>query len=276
MFAPIETSRTQGAPIWLYRFHFGGREFCYTSFEREIVHSGSTYAVKAIKHDSPKASGNLDKSSLRVTAQRDMDIRDLFLIWPPSTVVNLTIRVGHDGDPDEQFLVCWSGRVLSFERNGSESIMQCQPISTSMRQPGLRFPYSIMCPHYLYGPECGASRAAATVYSTVVSMSGFNVTLPAGWNAAFPVGKFAQGDARWTNLDGEPEIRTIMSVSVNTLRLSGALIGMIAGTSIAVALGCNHKTGGEGDCTTLHNNGMNYGGCKWIPLKNPVSSNNFR
>jgi hypothetical protein len=41
-----------------------------------------------------------------------------------------------------------------------------------------------------------------------------------------------------------------------------------------VVLGCNHQAYAEegGDCQPLHDNIVNYGGDRWIPLKNPIGN----
>jgi hypothetical protein len=138
-----------------------------------------------------------------------------------------------------------------------------------------------MCPHYLYGDDCKASRPAATVAGVVASMSGYDVTLTGGWNA-HDITKYRQGEFRWVLPSGETEIRQVLRVTApNTLTLSGTLTGLTVGAAVSVALGCNHLTSpvgdGIGDCTNLHvqqdgvtPNGPNYGGCKWIPKKNPI------
>jgi hypothetical protein len=46
--------------------------------------------------------------------------------------------------------------------------------------------------------------------------------------------------------------------------------------SVSVVLGCNHIAYAEdgGDCQPLHDNIVNYGGDRWIPLKNPIGDYN--
>jgi hypothetical protein len=105
-------------------------------------------------------------------------------------------------------------------------------------------------------------------------MTATTVTLPSGWNGSWTASKFAQGMIEWTTDNGTKEIRRILRISGNTLTVSGLLRGLEPGQALSVILGCNHQTS---DCSGLHNNIHNFGGCPTIPTKNPLSPgvNNF-
>jgi hypothetical protein len=67
-------------------------------------------------------------------------------------------------------------------------------------------------------------------------------------------------------------MRTIIKViDAHTVRVSYVPYGVVEGTAVRVAPGCDHTLGG--DCQHLFANAPNFGGCPWIPFKNPV--NNF-
>lgn len=289
-FENYEITRARGAPADLYLFRYGEQDpsyLAYTDALRPVVFHDPvydqdvTFEPVAISRDSIKSSGSLDKAVMKITAPMDLSIGSFFRIYPPSRVVTLTIFQGHLDDPDSDYLVQWAGRLTSFEREGSNAVMGAEPVSTSLRRAGLRRHYQIMCPHYLYGDDCRASRTAATVPGVVASMSGHTVTLVGGWNPN-PLVKYRQGEFRWTLDSGEVEIRQIIRVTApNTLTLSGALVGLSNGDAVEVSLGCNHTTSklgeGDGDCVNLHfqadevtPNGPNFGGCKFIPKKNPI------
>lgn len=286
-FENFEEGRFSGEPIDLFFFRYGEGTtdyYAYTNAVRAIVFDDGlglgpiSYEPLPINRDSVKSSGTLDKSAFKVTAPRDIPLADLFRVYPPSYVVTLVIRQGHISDPDQDYKVAWTGRILGYERVGSEVVLTCEMASTSMRRTGLRRHYQFSCPHLLYGEDCGADQVAATVAAEVASVSGLTVTFVDGW-AAKPLIKYRQGIVRWTNLEGRTEIRQVLGVTEpNTLRLNGLLRDLTAGVIAQVSLGCNHQTSpigvGDGDCTNLHNNGPNFGGCKWIPTKNPVGSSN--
>lgn len=287
-FTLLETSRRRGKPTNLYLFIFGGEEgdsptplyFGYTDAEQEVTHNGFVYEPVPVLRERIVSSGTLDKSALPVRLPRDIEFAERFRVYPPPQVVTLIIRQGHLSDlPTPQFLVCWTGRVLSVGREGDECIIVGEPISSSMRRPGLRRHFQIGCPHVLYSQGegmCNANEAAATVTATVASTSGTSVTLTAGWEGAFTPSKFTEGMFKWLNDDDQTEIRKILSVSGNTLALGGLLRDLAPAMSVSVVLGCNHRKDetDSGDCLPLHNNIHNYGGCDWIPLKNPIGFGN--
>lgn len=283
-FEPIEISRRQGQPVTLFRFVYGGEEgdspeplsFAYTDAEQEITYDGVVYEPKPVLRDSISASGTLDKSTLSIRMPRDIEVMEEFRVWPPTQPMVLIIRQGHASDPDSppEFLVCWAGRVLSVGREYDECVVTGEPVSSSLRRPGLRRHYQIGCPHALYFQGigmCNASEAAATVSATVASVSGTSVVLNSGWNGAFVAAKFIEGMVKWSNAEGQIEARKILSVSGNTLMLGGLLRDLEASDTVSVILGCNHQMD---DCQNLHNNIHNFGGCPWIPVKNPIGFRN--
>lgn len=276
-FSTFENSRASGAPINLYRFVYGtGLSINVTDADVATTIDAVTYEPAPITAGAINAKGNLDKAQLKIeidaVSTYGQSLGDLFLVFPPSQEVSLTIRNGHVGDTD--FPVKWAGRVLSCAWEGSKAELSCEPVSTSLRRPGLRRRYSLGCVYALYDVEtCKASEAAATVSTTVSSISGTVVTVPSGWNGAVAAAKFNGGIARWTTGDGRAEIRRILAATTTTVRLSGLLTTLNASDAIDFALGCNRQ---ESDCTTLHSNIENFGGQPWLPLKNPFGFyNNF-
>lgn len=272
-FSAIETSRQKGEPVTLYLFAYSetGR-FAYTDAEQPIDYDGITYEPIPIMRDGIASSGTLDKSALAIRMPRDVELSELFRVYPPSQVVTLVIRQGHLSDkPEPEFLVVWSGRVLSAGREGDECVVSGEPVSSSLRRAGLRRHYQLGCPHVLYGPQCRADRAASSVTATVASIAGTAITLSAGWNGAFSAVKFTQGLVEWQNASGGTERRKILSVSGNTLLLGGLPRDLEAGETVTALLGCNHQMS---DCADLFNNIHNFGGCPWIPTVNPIGFRN--
>lgn len=258
-----EESRSLGEPQALYRFTVGANTYAYTDWEDIITFQSDDYQPIPIDRTSVNTSGTLDKSTLTVRVPHNTAIAELFRVFPPSEVVGLTIFQGHADDESGEYLAIWVGRVLSCKREGSEAALACEPVSTSMKRPGLRVRDQYQCPHALYGPSCRADRDENTVAATVASVAGAVVTLEAGWNGSFAASRFTNGIIQWGT-----DQRQILSVAgtVNQLRVGGVLTGLEAGTTVSLSLGCNHETT---DCNKFDNI-QNYGGCKWIPLKNPI------
>ncbi|MEG3175855.1 phage BR0599 family protein [Sphingomonas sp. RB3P16] len=269
-FPTYETSRSLGQPDILIRFTSGDNVYGYTDAEEAITFAGTTYEPLPLDRDAVTSSGNLDKSTFRITLPVSAPIAELFRVFPPSEVVSCVMLQGHGSDPDHQFIAVWSGRVLSCSRAKSRATLSCEPISTSMRRPGLRRRYQYGCPHVLYGPYCRADRAAFSVTATVVAVNGTYITMAAGWPGALDQAKFANGIMVAAET-AQTDIRTILKVvpGENTIIISAAIGGLTVGSAITLSLGCNRQMG---DCLNVFNNIHNFGGHPWIPKTNPLSN----
>lgn len=267
-FGFFELSRTKGRKIGLYLFRYGassGSYYAYTNHTKSITRSGITYTPVPIKRGRIVSKSNLDKTRLDVRTSLALPLAELFRIYPPSQVVTLTISELHLNDTDNEVRVIWSGRVTSASREGRELILGCEPIRTATRRMGLRRHYQYSCPHVLFSTACGANKAAATVTATVASVSGTSVTLASGWTTA-PLTQYVSGTVEWTNAAGDTETRAILSISGDTLQISGLLRDVSIGTSIKVIRGCARTMVGCNE----HSNILNFGGCPYIPTKTPL------
>lgn len=262
---------------WINGRIYAGRDFdagdigpfAYTDAENPITKDGIVFQPIPITRASITASGSLDKSTLEVTMAQGQEVGDLYVAYPPSQVVNLIIYQGHVGDDPDlpyNYPVAWTGRVLGVQHPPNETKFTCEPISTSIRRPGLRRNYQVTCPHVLYGDQCKASRRSATRSAAIAAISGNSVTLVSGWAGSHPPVSYAGGMISWT-VDGIQEARGILRVDGNTLRLPAAVRNLSVGDTIDVALGCSHNTD---DCRTLHKNIANFGGQPFIPYTNPI------
>lgn len=285
-YGDINSSVDEGGPIQLFCFSYGesGEQVIgYTSaLEMQTVdHGGSVgvvnYEPVPVERDSIVSNGSLDRSALSIALDVGTEIAELFRIYPPSSVVNLVIYEGHVDDPDGEFVVIWSGRIISANREGSRLQLSGEPISTQLRRSGLRRNYQYGCPHALYSMACGADKASATVSGVIASISGNVVTLEPGWEGYFEREKFLRGTLEWIPYGGAIEKRSIIRVTGDALTLSGIPTDLEATDPVEVVLGCNHRAFEEdgGDCEGLHDNIQNFGGQPWIPLRNVINRNPF-
>ena len=285
-FPTFEGSVESGEPIQLFRFVYGGEAgeyYAYTDYNEEITidHGGSvgsvTYTPIPISRENVVTNGTLDRSALGLRMDIGTDLSELFRVYPPAYVVSLTIYHGHIGDPDEEFLVVWAGRVVSASRERSELVLSGEPIETQMRRTGLRRNYQYGCPFWLYGPQCKALEILGTRTGTVAAVDGNVVTLNAGWEGSFDPDKFVRGMLKWTPAGETTRIRSIIRRSGNILTLTGIANDLSASDSVSIVLGCNHKpfADDDGDCQALHDNLLNFGGQPWIPIKNVINKNPY-
>ncbi|AOR76566.1 phage BR0599 family protein [Novosphingobium resinovorum] len=266
-FGAYEESRSLGEPDALYRFSIGDTVYSYTDAEEEITVDDVVYLPIPIDRGSVNTSGTLDKSSLAVRVPQDNPVADLFRVFPPSEVVGLVIFQGHAPDGDLEYLAIWAGRVLSSKWEDSEAILDCEPISTSMRRAGLRVRDQYQCMHALYGPSCRVSRPAFTVAATALGKAAGWVSFGPGWNGPIAADRFANGIIQWGT-----DQRQIIKVSGNQVKVAGSLASLEPGATVTLSRGCNHNS----EHCNEFGNILNFGGCKWIPKKNPVGFvNNF-
>ncbi len=273
-----EESLFHGEPVELLLFIYGTgpNDFvAYTDCEIPITHENRTYLPFPLERDAINSSGTLDKSGLNLRVDGNSAIAELFRVYPPSQTVSLIIKTGHIGDPDADFKVIWTGRVLSCGWEENIATLTCEPVASSMLRTGLRRHYQYGCPHALYmGNEeggCRASKVAATRTSTVVSVTGSLLSLPSGWNGPRPKQKFINGLIEWTAPGGSVIRRSILRIndSTNVITMGGPIPALSAGATVAVILGCNHQMT---DCAELHNNINDFGGQPWIPTKTPFGN----
>lgn len=271
-FEDFETSVDRGEPINLYQFTYGAgtnAKHCYTDAEQDYPFLGRTFLATPIDRGDINSSGTTDKSSLIVEMPQTEAVPELFRVYPPSYTVGLIIWQGHVGDLAKDFKVAWSGIVLSCTREGAaKAKLTCEPLSVSMQRIGLRRSYQYMCPHVLYGNQCRANKAAATVIAPAGAVAGRYVTLG---TLLTNQEHFAGGIVEWVNQNDQPEYRTILSVDTaagkTRLLLGGTPVGLFNGTELQISKGCAHNTDA---CSTVHNNILNYGGQPYIPTKNPL------
>lgn len=273
-----EESLFHGEPVELFLFTYGSgvNDFvAYTDSEITITHEGRTYVPFPLERDAINSSGTLDKSGLSLRVDGNSAIAELFRVYPPSQTVSLIIKAGHIGDPDSDFNVIWTGRVLSCGWENNIATLTCEPVASSMLRTGLRRHYQYGCPHALYMGTaeggCRASKAAATRSTTVAAITGSLLTLPSGWNGPRDKQKFVNGLIEWTAPGGSVVRRSLLRVNstTNVITMGGPIPALTVGATVAVILGCNHQMT---DCADLHNNINDFGGQPWIPTKTPFGN----
>ena len=270
----FENSVADGEPLELYRFSYGtgsATTYTYCDGDVPVTHESAVYAPLPIDREAINASGNLDRSELAVEVPQDSPIAQLFMAYPPSDVVGLTILRCHwDGTTITTPEAIWVGRVLAGNPEGYMSVLRCEPFTTSMARVGLRRHYQFMCPHVLYGTACGANRAEHSTASSVVSYDARSITVP-----GLVSDQHAGGMVSWNPIGLPGERRTILRVDrdvgagTSRLTVAGRVNELTVGFALELALGCRHNVS---DCRDLFNNTPNFGGQPYIPGDNPHGS----
>lgn len=279
-YADYADTRHDSVPFELFKFQWGDSEddcFTYTDAERPIsIGTGGdalVYTPTPVSRSTIKSTVGF-KGNIDISVPVKSSLADLYKGLPPSLQTRVTIYRGQLADATKEVKLVWLGAIVSYTFKGSEAIFRCELDASTIKRVGLRTHYQHTCPHMLYGNACRASKAAATRSTTVSSISGATLGLPSGWSSGSDAAKFAGGFIYYERPSGQPERIAILSASDSeTLLLANVPPTLVAGMNVDVVLGCNHTIP---DCSLLHSNVQNFGGCWQIPTDNPIGlKNNF-
>lgn len=256
-----------GYPVELYEFRLGLTEsFFLTSHDAEIDFQSNTYIPQQMQRQSVEQNTEIERQELKIDIQRDADILAIFVAFPPTEIMTLTIFRQHLNDPASEFVVVWKGRVLTVEWSGSKAAIACEPVFTSLKRPGLRRKYQSQCPHIHYGAECKVNNLAFQVIGTISSFTPNTITAPE-WAAT--AAEFYNGGYVVFN---SVNFRTVLGDDgAGTLTLvarPGAepFTDIEIGSAVEAFPGCNHDLA---DCNDRYSNVENYGGFPYSPDRNP-------
>lgn len=263
-------------PILLYTFTHGSVVARYCDAATDQTYNSNLFSAIPIQIGPITTSGSLDDSEVKITIPQDEDIAQRFLVFPPSQETSVVVQKAFIGDTD--FAHHFTGKVLTMQRRedlelGAICEMSCEPVIASIRRPGLKTRYQFGCMRKLYQTGCAADKTRATRAQIVQSVGNTTVTLSAGWEGTFQREDFLNGEANWTNDDGDLEVRTILKVTETVVTLSGFTTDLSGLDTINLILGCR-KT--ESDCLNLHEKAggdpviRDFGGFPGIPNINPV------
>lgn len=258
-----ERSVQDGAPVELYEFARNDRIWRFTSAEQDIGDSSETWESVPITRTAVETNTESARNALKLTVPRNFEIADMFRITPPTDIIALTIRRFHRGEEDD-VAVIWIGRVLNVSFEGAKAVMNCEPVSISLKRTGLRRLYQKQCPHVLYGPGCLVDKTAHDHVATITAIDGVNVTV-----SSLLAKPYAGGFIEFEDEDGNLERRFIRSFSGNTLTLNFPLgQDILASDSVlTIYSGCDHTMA---TCNAVYDNLENYGGVSpYIPNRNP-------
>lgn len=261
-YTDIEDSPAQGHPVELYRFALGPQRWTYTSGQTAVVYLSETYDPAPIRRSGIEQSNEINRSGMEITLPRDNPLAALFIAAPPEGVMSITLYRFHASDTATETILLWKGRVGVARLSGSELVIKCEPVATSLKRPGLRARYQLICRHALYSAGCGALAATYRVDDTVAAVSGTAVQVAAA--ASKPDGYFVAGMLTTANAGS----RMIVGHTGVNLTLVASMPGLTAGMDVQLYAGCDHAVA---TCRDRFANLANYGGFPYIPAKNPFT-----
>lgn len=263
-FAQFETGH--GYPVELYQFKRGLSEsYLQTSHDEDIEYLSQTYESTQIQRAKIEQNAEIERQSMKLKIQRDNPILDNFIQFPPTEIITVTVFRYHANDgATPEVATIWQGRVLTAEFSGAGASLDCEPVFTSLKRPGLRRKYQAQCPHVLYGQKCQVNNLVFQVQGILSAIAGVVITAPQwinlGTNDAYLRGGYIQFDNR--------DLRTIVAYnrSAGEITMSSPLAILELGDQVDAYPGCQHDLT---DCLDIFNNIVNYGGFPYVPRKNP-------
>jgi len=252
-----------GQPVELYEFRLTvDTAFFLTSNDSPIEFQSETYLPIQIQRQAVEQNTEMERQELKIDIQRDADVLDSFVGFPPTQVMTLTIRRTHLNDLANEFVVVWKGRVLTIEWSGSQASIACEPVFTSLKRPGLRRKFSSQCPHIHYGLECKVDEIAFRTFGTISAIAGNIISAPE-W-AATGAGFYDGGYLQFDNIN----FRTVLDDdgAGNITIVTPFSTDVVVGSTVAAFPGCAHDLA---DCNDRYANVDNYGGFPFSPDRNP-------
>lgn len=264
-----ETSVQNGVPIQLLQFVQGLQEWYYTTASYSIEALGKTWVPTPVQFSAVTQSNEMAKDTLSLKFPRGHEFASVFLGYnTPDVLTSVTLFRGHVNDPDAQFITYWKGRVSSFKASGETLSLECEPIFTSLRRPGLRARYQRTCRHALYGRGCRLDAEDWGTAGVLTAVDGATLTIPAA--ASLPIGYLSGGMVKTP--DGI--LRYVIGHNGSQVTLMRPVRKLVdsVGSAVTVYPGCDHT---RSTCQARFDNIDNYGGFSWIPTKNPFGGSSI-
>lgn len=278
----FEISGYSGTPVELYDFVQGSLHYRYTSACTDVIYGGYTYSAIPLTRENITQNDEMNQAGISIKLPRDNTLASLLSSVLQEAVCTLTIFRGHTEDPDHEFAVYWRGRVVGISVDGSDALLNCESVYTSLRRAGLRARYQKMCRHSLYGRGCFVDKSAFGVTYPISQVSGVTATIPgaAGHADGWFTGGMLQapdGSLRFIM----QHVGDILALSRVHVQLASDVQGsgwgqnygnLYGGVPVILYPGCDHSME---TCNLKFSNLPNYGGFPFIPTKNPMGGSSI-
>lgn len=241
----------------LYKFTLSGQTHAYTTANDVVNYLGQDYDPMYIRRDSIKGTEQIARSAIKVQLPRDASIVTQYVGGAPTNPVEVEIYQQSSVTTS----LIWLGRIMNVSFSGSEAIINCEPIFTSLKRSGLRARYQRNCRHALYDHRCALNKHLFRVDGVLTGAT--STTLSATQFDAQPDGWFVGG---YIEYGSTPEMRSIIAHVGATITLDAPLVGPVAGETVQAFAGCDHSFA---TCNSKFSNTDNFGGFPHIPKLNP-------
>jgi uncharacterized phage protein (TIGR02218 family) len=261
----LESSVDSGEPAELYRVTYGTQIITVTSGDRQITHAGEVYLPYTMKRTETMQTSDLNKALLTLTTTKNNPIPELFRLGSPNFPIYITVFRQHTAIADSDFVTIYKGRVSNCRFTKMEAEINCDPIFTGLKRPGLRIKYEPTCANGLYDVGCTLNKELFKTTGTVSWTDGrrqFIIPAAKGKAADYFVGGMM-------NLNGLHMISDY-NASTGKITLVRHTIGAAVGDAVSLYPGCDHS---RTVCYSRFANINNYKGFPWMADRNPFQDN---
>lgn len=261
----VTDKSTQDAyPALLFDFAQGAEVWRFCNLTTDVSYLTNTYVASSVDIGSLDQSASIDKSTLQIKLPRDNSLAIAILNDVGDEPISVTVFRGHVDDGN--YVTYWKGRVSSQSTARDEVSLECEPIFTSMKRPGLRARYQKTCRHALYQRGCTLTDSDFADVASTTAVSGRTVTLASNPNADpnyYQGGMIEYNSVKRYVINHSGTTITLMR-SFDDLEIEVTTNGA---TAVTLYPGCDHT---KATCRDKFNNLVNYGGFPFIPTKNPM------
>jgi uncharacterized phage protein (TIGR02218 family) len=260
----LDRSRDGGRPSELFEFS-GGIVARYASGQDAVTFNGAPYEPDYIIHGEIEQTEELNKQTLEITIRSASPVAALYVAEVPPAAVNVRVWRFIQGVAD--YRLVWAGRVARavFSSANDDCVLECEPVFTLLKRPGLRRNYQIACPFALYDDRCGVQSAPYIDYDAILDVDRNRLTGPLIANR--PKGWFLGGVIRLGT-----QTRMIIGHDGGWVAVAGSMPGMKVGAAVTAMAGCDKSLA---TCRDRFGNSLNFGGFPYMPEKNPFTGDSL-
>jgi uncharacterized phage protein (TIGR02218 family) len=248
-------------------FHFwtnGGLHWRITSHDQAVTYLGQTFNPAAINRGPVQWDGEMEVSTMSVSAAFNEAPIDDFIAQNPIEPVWVQVIRLHEKLPN-QGAVVFVGQLKKAGVKGNETSVECVGFEHALTQgvPILR--YSPQCNHHIYQPiedglGCGVDRENYKVTATVTG-SGLE------WQSAAFSG-YSDGWFKYGWLEYGSARRMVVYHKGSTIKIRYMILNMPSGAEVSVYAGCDRAVT---TCRDKFNNVAQFGGHPHVPVDNPAT-----
>lgn len=268
-YSSFETSAESGTPVEVFEFTAGASSFFYTTAEDSQTIGAQVYTpVQGFERGSNAEGADKRESDFTVQLPTTDPLASLFTGVLPGFRIRIQVRRFHRDDlPTPEVVEVFDGFVetAKFSEGGKLTTLISRTALASVGHSIPRRAYQSACNHVLYNADTckvddtdPAYRASAL---SITSQVGNVLTVTAGLSGVYADGFMNSG---FVEVIGVADYRLILSHAGNVLELHTPFT--TAPATVNVFAGCAHTMA---VCVSKFDNGINYGGFPFVPVKDP-------